>query len=92
MFLVFGVRIKCLRQLSQGNSMSIICVKAHFDGTTIQLDEPIVLAQNTPLLVTILPVSPENSFGADWAQVSHQALSRAFSDNEPEYSSTDLIP
>lgn len=92
MFLAFGVRIKYLRQLSQGNSMSIICVKAHFDGTSIQLDEPIVLAPNAPLLVTILPVDPEISFAADWAQVSRQALSRAFSDNEPEYSATDLIP
>jgi hypothetical protein len=72
-------------------SMSIISVKAHFDGTSIQLDEPIVLVPNAPLLVTVLPTDAENSFGADWAEVSHHALNQAFGDNEPEYSSTDFL-
>lgn len=72
--------------------MPIISVKAHFDGTSIQLDEPIVLVPNAPLLVTVLPVDAEDSFAADWAQVSRQALGQAFGDNEPEYPSTDLLP
>lgn len=72
--------------------MPIISVKAHFDGTSIQLDEPIVLVPNAPLLVTVLPTGMDSSFGADWAQVSRHALSQAFGDDEPEYSSTDILP
>lgn len=67
----------------------MLSVRAHFDGNQIQLDEPIQLPANAPLLVTVLP-SEEN--GDDWSQISKMALARAYGDDEPEYTTTDLLP
>jgi hypothetical protein len=61
--------------------------RAHFDGHQIQLDEPLELAPNTELLVTVLPARSEEE---DWAQLSLESLEGAYGDDEPEYT-TDLI-
>lgn len=37
--------------------MPTVTLKAHFDGAQIVLDEPYILPPNSPLIVTVLPVS-----------------------------------
>jgi hypothetical protein len=72
--------------------MSTINLKAHFDGTSIQLDEPFDLPQNTPLIVTVLfPTTAESSLQG-WADLSANGIARAFGDDEPEYSVADIVP
>lgn len=70
--------------------MPSVSVKAHFDGERIQLDEPIELARNAPLLVTVLPIAEEDSDRAGWTALGKQSLARAFGDDEPEYTIADI--
>ncbi len=73
--------------------MSAVTLKAHFDGRHLVLDEPASLPIDTPLAVTISPVptSLESvAERADWAARSAQVLSRAYGDEEPEYTVSDL--
>ena len=51
--------------------MSAVTLKAHFDGTSIQLDEPYELPPNAELLVTVLAPATDAE-ASDWL-----ALSRA---------------
>lgn len=69
--------------------MPAITVKAHYDGRTIQLDEPIELAPNARLLVTVLESTDE--IGTDWRSLATAGLARAFSDDEPDYGPEDLL-
>jgi hypothetical protein len=69
--------------------MPAITVKAHYDGHTIQLDEPIALVPNARLLVTVLE-SPDE-IGADWPGLATAGLARAFGDDEPDYGPQDLL-
>lgn len=67
--------------------------RAHFDGKAIQLDEPADLQPQARLLVTVLDetadLEEERRF---WSQLGAHGLSRAYGDNEPEYSESDCIP
>ncbi len=71
--------------------MSPINLKAHFDGQSIQLDEPFELAPNTPLLVTVLPSSSSDE-QATWNDLGRASLGRAYGSSEPEYSDADVVP
>lgn len=68
--------------------MSSITVPAHFDGKQILLDEPIELKPNEKLLVTVLSNDPGAAERDDWVAFAKHALSRAYSDDEPEYTSS----
>jgi len=68
--------------------MTPITLKAHFDGTQLQLDEPCKLPINSPLWITV--TTPEVEDREGWPQLATDALSRAFSDHEPDYSEADL--
>ena len=70
--------------------MPSVTVKAHFDGERIQLDEPVELQRNTPLLVTVLPNPDQDYDRAAWAAAGKRALARAFADDEPEYTLADV--
>jgi hypothetical protein len=70
--------------------MPAISLRAHFDGTAIQLDEPYELPRDAQLLVTVLSASPLDAARAEWAALSAEGLSLAYSDNEPEYSVADI--
>ena len=72
--------------------MSVINLKAHFDGTSIHLDEPYELAPNTQLLVTILPPCRDDAEREDWARLAVEGLARAYGDDEPDYFSADILP
>lgn len=59
-------------------------ILAHFDGERILLDEPIELASNTRLIVTVLPgLDDEHD---EWLHLSAQRLQDAYGEDEPEYS------
>jgi hypothetical protein len=70
-------------------NMSMISLRAHFDGERIQLDDPFELPLNAPLLVTVLgqDLAEERQ---QWSQLAAGGLSRAYADNEPEYSVADV--
>jgi hypothetical protein len=65
--------------------MNATTIRAHFDGEQVVLDEPVELAPNTPLLVTVLTGEQVNAEVEDWTRLSLQALERAYGDDEPEY-------
>ncbi len=63
--------------------MENISLRAHYDGTQIQLDEPFELQPNTKLLVTVIQLPDPESTA--WLNFSAQGLDAAYSDDEPEY-------
>ena len=65
--------------------MRIRTLRAHFDGNQILLDEPFELEPNTELLVTIVKRASEED-GEEWARFSMESFTRAYGDDEPEYS------
>jgi hypothetical protein len=69
--------------------MSLIALRAHFDGDKIVLDEPYELEPDTRLIVTVLSKDSDQE-REDWANLAMQGLARAYSDDEPEYT-PDLI-
>jgi len=71
--------------------MTGLTLKAHFDGKHITLDEPFELRPGAPLAVTVLadPTDPE---ALDWLRAASGGLARAYSDDEPEYTSKDVKP
>jgi hypothetical protein len=72
--------------------MAAISLKAHFDGRTIQLDEPYELSPNARLIVTVVPPESSEDDCAACAALAAEGLARAYSDNEPDYSTTDIVP
>lgn len=71
-------------------SMPAISLRAHFDGATIQLDEPYELPRDAQLLVIVLPSSLLDLEQAEWAALSVKGLAQAYGDNEPDYSVADI--
>jgi hypothetical protein len=76
------------------SGMPSVILKAHYDGEHIILDEPFELPANTPLAVTVLSTTdPEQDCErTEWAALGAQSLTRAYGDDEPEYSVADVIP
>lgn len=72
--------------------MPVISLKAHYDGHTIQLDEPYELPPDAQLIVTVLPPALEDEERAGWAALSARGLASAYGENEPEYSAGDIQP
>ena len=69
--------------------MKAIALTAHFDGERVQLDEPFQLDPNARLLVVVLPPDDERE---TWSRLSASQLSRAYGNDEPEYTAADLRP
>jgi hypothetical protein len=65
-------------------AMENITLRAHYDGTQIQLDEPFELQLNTKLLVIVIQSS--DSENPDWFNFSAQGLELGYGNDEPEYS------
>ena len=61
-----------------------ITLRAHYDGSKIQLDEPYALQPDTKLLVTVIRSNAADD--AAWTKFSQQGLAAAYSQAEPEYS------
>ena len=60
-------------------------LKATYDGEKIQLEEEVTLPKNSKLIVILL----EDEV-ADWYSFSSQHLNRAYGENEPEYSLSEV--
>jgi hypothetical protein len=67
--------------------MPTAILKAHYNGERIVLDEPFVLPDNAPLMVTVFSPDAERS---EWAALGAQGLARAYGDDEPDYTTADL--
>jgi hypothetical protein len=69
--------------------MTTVALSAHFDGKTIELDEPYRLPENSRLVVVVLPPDDERQ---EWSRLAAQQLARAYGETEPEYTTADLRP
>lgn len=67
-------------RLQQIQAMNIISLSAHFDGQSIQLDEPYKLEPNTKLMVTITSEQPSER--EDWLYLSSNQLNNAYSQDD----------
>ena len=74
--------------------MTLVTLRAHYDGEHIVLDEPFEIPANAPLAVTVLAADPSERERerASWAALSAQSFARAYGDDEPEYTVADLRP
>jgi hypothetical protein len=72
--------------------MPNISLKAHYDGHTIQLDEPYELPRDAQLLVTVLSPLSHDPDLIGWTTKSADGLVNAYGDTEPDYSEADLLP
>lgn len=73
--------------------MPVVSLKAHFDGQSIQLDEPFELPPNAQLLVTVLATTKDvEAERAAWSELSLGGLAHAYGSDEPEYSASDIVP
>jgi hypothetical protein len=71
--------------------MPAISLKAHYNGTSIELDEAYELPLHAQLLVTILPTESADTDLFGWRQLSALSLAQAYGEHEPEYSEQDLV-
>ncbi|HEY2773412.1 MAG TPA: hypothetical protein VGK20_05105 [Candidatus Binatia bacterium] len=69
--------------------MPTVTLKAHYDGSRILLDEPFEIPADSPLMVTVLPVAG-GAMDQDALSLATRALSRAYGDDEPDYSGADV--
>jgi hypothetical protein len=69
--------------------MPAVTLKAHFNGKQIVLDEPFDLPADAPLMVTVLPAQ-NSTDNAQWQCLAAAALTRAYGEDEPDYSAADV--
>lgn len=65
--------------------MKSITLRAHFDGQRICLDEPLIMAKDTELLVTVLPIDEADVERREWLTVSQAGLATAYGSDEAGY-------
>ncbi|HEY5296464.1 MAG TPA: hypothetical protein VIK59_00910 [Verrucomicrobiae bacterium] len=70
--------------------MSVITLKAHYDGKQVCLDEPYEFPVNSKLIVTVLPGDSLEEERQAWLAASQAAFVRAYGDDEPDYSNAVL--
>jgi hypothetical protein len=58
--------------------MPTVTLQAHFDGQRIVLDEPYDLPANAPLMVTLLPASPDTDSEEVWLRAAASSDAFAF--------------
>jgi hypothetical protein len=58
--------------------MPTVTLQAHYDGKRIVLDEPYDLPANTPLIVTVLPTSPDVDSEENWLRAAATSSAFAF--------------
>ena len=58
--------------------MPTVTLQAHYDGKRIVLDEPYDLPSNAPLMVTVLPMSPDIDSEENWLRAAAGSSAFAF--------------
>ena len=58
--------------------MPTVTLQAHYDGKRIVLDEPYDLPANAPLMVTVLPSSPDVDSEENWLRAASSSSAFAF--------------
>ncbi len=69
------------------STMASVILKAQYDGKHIVLDEPFDLPPNVPFLISIFGQDADQ---AAWTALGVSCLSRAYSEDEPDYSDANL--
>ncbi|MBP0028942.1 hypothetical protein PN466_10045 [Roseofilum reptotaenium CS-1145] len=60
--------------------MNVVSLSAHFDGKSIQLDQPYKLEPNTKLIITVIPEQSEEQ--KSWLNLSSNHLNSAYSSDD----------
>lgn len=63
-------------------------IQAHFDGERVLLDEKVLLAPNTRLIVTVLEETDDER--RDFLAIASEGLATAYGEDEVEYTVADL--
>ena len=58
--------------------MPTVTLQAHYDGKRIVLDEPYDLPANAPLMITLLPSSPDVDSEENWLRAAASSGAFAF--------------
>ena len=58
--------------------MPTVTLQAHYDGRRIVLDEPYDLPSNAPLMVTLLPSSPDIDSEENWLRAASSGSAFSF--------------
>ena len=70
--------------------MSLVALKAHFDGERIHLDDAFDLPIGADLIVTVAVADDrDEEFRRGWSALAKKSLGRIYGDDEPEYSLED---
>ncbi len=64
--------------------MPTVTLQAHYDGKRIVLDEPYDLPSNAPLMVTVLPMSPDVDSEENWLRAASASSAFTFLANPAE--------
>ena len=65
-------------------------LQAHYDGKKVCFDEPYNIPPNTNLVVVVLENEILNDEREQWYALAKHGLSRAYSDDEPNYDNVPL--
>lgn len=65
--------------------MKSITLRARFDGKRICPNEPLNMAPDTELLVTVVPIKQTDQERQEWLKVSQTHLSTAYGEDEADY-------
>ena len=66
--------------------MKSITLRAHFDGKRICPDEPLNIAPNTELMVTLVPITDGGDEERnEWSMLSQSNLANAYSEKDADY-------
>lgn len=69
--------------------MPLQSIPAHYDGSHVLLDEPVVIKPNSRLIVTVLEDhDPERE---DFLRMTSESLAASYCDEEVEYGEEDLV-
>jgi len=58
--------------------MPTVTLQAHYDGKRLVLDEPYDLPAHAPLMVTLLPASPDMDSEENWLRAASSSNAFAF--------------
>lgn len=82
-------KLRLVKKSVSLDAMKPVALTAHFDGEKVQFDEPCQIDANARLVVVVLPPDDERHA---WSRFSAGQLAKAYGENEPEYTATDLRP